>query len=420
MDASGSFRAIRPGLCFGLHLLVASTLIGLGPTGGVPAAWADPPAATRGKPPAEDQIDGWIEQLGDDVYTVRQTAADRLLEAGASARGPLLAVADGPDPEVRAAARRLVTLIDETEFHRRLAAFAADSDGRLGLTLPGWETFRELIGDDAGARELFVEMQQQEGPLLAQMFADAESTEGRAWESRLQRLLRQRSLPGKGAVAPSMGSCATMLFLGSLDKGDVSDQAAAMLIRLIQQPPMREALGASHDNAGRRLVVAWLMHCPNKQQGVLRQRLQVANKYQLTETLPLALAVSNSDPEYLTVDPLIRVTALLVAGKLGSSEHAAELEPLLEDETICAAAGRKTNTPQGRLPEVQIRDVALAVILHLNNQDLKEYGFNHARRHAENLYVVNTLGLPGDAERTQAIAKWRKWKAEHPLDRNGG
>ncbi len=109
-------------------------------------------AATIASP---DDISRWIDELGHDAFTVRQAAASRLLAAGMSAREPLRAIVDGPDPEKRAAARRLVALIDQSEFHRRLEAFAADTDGRQGLTLPGWDQYQKLVGGDpAGARTI--------------------------------------------------------------------------------------------------------------------------------------------------------------------------------------------------------------------------------------------------------------------------
>jgi hypothetical protein len=86
-------------------------------------------------------------------------AAKQLLTAGIAARAPLSEASEGPDPETRAAARRLVALIDKSEFNHRLEAFAADTDGKRGLTLPGWKQFTELVGGDAAARALFVDMQ---------------------------------------------------------------------------------------------------------------------------------------------------------------------------------------------------------------------------------------------------------------------
>ena len=41
-----------------------------------------------------------------------------------------------------------------------------DVDGKQKLTLPGWESFSKQFGTDKPARELFVEMIRDEGPLV--------------------------------------------------------------------------------------------------------------------------------------------------------------------------------------------------------------------------------------------------------------
>jgi hypothetical protein len=58
--------------------------------------------------PTAAEISDWIAQLGHEAFVMRQSAADRLLAAGLPARMPLEEIADGPDPESRAAARRLI------------------------------------------------------------------------------------------------------------------------------------------------------------------------------------------------------------------------------------------------------------------------------------------------------------------------
>ena len=126
---------------------------------------AKPAVATKklSPPPAvnQEEIARSISELGHDAFTVRQAAASRLLAAGTPARDALVALVDGPDPETRAAARRLISQIDQSEFHRRLEAFAADTDGALGVTLPGWDRFKKVVGSDPPARALFVDMQRQ-------------------------------------------------------------------------------------------------------------------------------------------------------------------------------------------------------------------------------------------------------------------
>src|SRR6476646_3509156 len=137
-----------------------------------------------------DEISRWIDELGHDAFTVRQGAAVQLLAAGMSAREPLLAIIDGPDPERRAAARRLVALIDQSEFHRRLEAFAADTEGKQHLTLPGWDQYQKLVGNDAAARALFVDMQRHESPLMAAAFGGSRQSPGDLLETRLARIVQ--------------------------------------------------------------------------------------------------------------------------------------------------------------------------------------------------------------------------------------
>ena len=209
------------------------------------------PALAEESKPTTEQINRWIDELSDDNFTVRQTAADRLLTGGFSARTALVAVASGPDPEVRAAARRLITLIDQSEFSRRLADFAADVEGKRGITLPGWEKFQTLVGHDEAARMLFVEMQRQEASLLAQILDEptanggasgTHSTPNVPWEERILRLTNGPMVGRQRNIRAPLGSCAAMFFLGSLEESQMSDAASIYLIRLAKSPSMHEAL----------------------------------------------------------------------------------------------------------------------------------------------------------------------------------
>ena len=75
---------------------------------------AEPPTDTKAgdsipapSPPSADDITRWVRDLGNDSYSVRQEANTQLQAAGMAAREPLAKLAQGADPETRAAARRL-------------------------------------------------------------------------------------------------------------------------------------------------------------------------------------------------------------------------------------------------------------------------------------------------------------------------
>ncbi len=376
---------------------------------------ANPPAAAPAPPaaaPTPDDVLRWIKDLGHDAFAVRQAAASHLLSAGMVARRPLLELADGPDPETRAAARRLVALIDRTEFRRRLEAFAADTEDRQNLTLPGWDQFRKLVGGDPAARTLFVDMQQQEGVLIAAVFGVSKRPPEELWETRLLRIAQWQATAGDRSAIPSLGSCAAMLFLGSLAEMNVSDSAAAQLGIIIQRPPVRELLAPdSAQVAVRKLVVTWLLQCPNKNEEVLSQRLNIIASIGLADALPLALQVSAGDPQYLHVQPLTKAVAILAVGKIGRREHVDRLEPLLEDSTVCLQA--QVQTPGQPPAVVQVRDVALSVMLLLTDQAAADYGYTNARMATPRTFHLQSLYRENDRQRDEAIAKWREWRATH-------
>jgi hypothetical protein len=365
-------------------------------------------ASAEPTPPTADQITAWIDQLGHSAYAVRQSAAEHLMAAGASARDALSKESDSPDPETRAAARRIVALIDTSEANRRLAEFAADTDGRRGLTLPGWPEFGDLVDQDESARALFVDMQRHEAPLLAEVFGPGPREGKSSWDDRLARLLNIRTMPGSQVFAPPLGSCATMMFLGAAPNSDIDDTRANYLFGLALRPPLREALQARHaPNTVRKLVIAWITKCPNHSEPTLRDRLTLMSIYGLDECLPLPQAIVRGGPEYLSISPALRASAALAVGRFGSKDDVPILEPMLDDETVFAVP----NGPQGTVGVVQVRDVALAVMIHLTGQEPKDYGFSHVRLNPQNLFEPISLSLDSNDDRISAIAKWRAWKA---------
>ncbi len=210
---------------------IASALVLLGSLG---AATHISRTATA-EPPSAADVDRWVDELGDDSYPTRKAAAERLATGSYAAHAALAKAAEGTDPEIRTSARRLLKLIDDSEFNRRLAEFAADVDGKQSASLPGWQEFGDLIGRDAAARALFVDMQREESALLARTFAVPPDKREIAWELHVGRLNRARIFNQSQAngqmqlnqLAAPVGSCATLLFLGALADANVSDSGCA-------------------------------------------------------------------------------------------------------------------------------------------------------------------------------------------------
>jgi hypothetical protein len=220
--------------------------------------------------------------------------------------------------------------------------------------------------------------------------------------------------PGREITVP-VGSCATLLFLGALDDAIVSDNGARSLLGLTQIPPINQAIGANQttnpSSAVRRLVAAWIVRCPNRNEAILEQRLQVMFQQELEDALPLALEIIERNPKYLVVGTSLKMNALLAVGKLGSEKHVDAVESLLEDRGELQI-GQQVNGVQG-VTSLQVRDVALAVLLHLTEQEPLTYGFMHAQANPVLVFNLQTLSLENDERRATAIERWRAWRAKH-------
>jgi hypothetical protein len=59
---------------------------------------------------------------------------------------------------------------------------------------------------------------------------------------------------------------------------------------------------------------------------------------------------------------------------------------------------------------VQVRDVALVMMLQLTGQRPADYGYINARTQGARNYQLQSLFRENDAQRLEAIAKWKAWR----------
>ncbi len=256
-------------------------------------------------------------------------------------------------------------------------------------------------------------MHRQEGPLLAAIFDSPKRPPEELWESRLVRIAQWQNPNGDRAGAPPIGSSAAMLFIGSLPEMNISNAAASFVHNIIQRPPVSTALSPDGSQPGlRKLVVNWVLQCPNKSEEVLRERLSIIQATNLVDALPLAIQTCSNDPQFLHVTPLTKALAVLTIGQLGDRQNVPQLEPLLDDASICLPA--QVQVPGQPATSVQLRDVALVEVLALTDQAPSDYGYTAARMATPRMFQLQTLYRDNDSQRAEAVAKWREWRTSHP------
>jgi len=361
-----------------------------------------------------------VQQLGSDSYLQREQANRELRKMGRLAL-PVLTemIAVEQDPEIRFRCELLLPQAEAEDLKARIEVFLADEEGRYHHDLPGWTKYRTIVGTDRSSRALFAELLKHRDfhdLLLASEKTPAEL--GRAIVAR-RELIQQRmnpSFPIPGEVRPTLPSLpeiALLLFCESL----VSEKDAPFvtpqfhLSNFLYQPAGREAASGSgpFGTSFRRLTLHWLdtrdgIHGINTAMSVAQNlnlgAAEVTKHAARMLTTPDAAAWNRSN------------AACLIAAYKGREQLPA-LVKLFADDTILIRANNQ-------LPDIQLRDVALAMAVLLTDQDPNAYGFEVANANPQARYNPTTFRFRDDKDHTAedkrqaAFKKWADWYAKQP------
>jgi hypothetical protein len=355
-----------------------------------------------------DEIGRLVHQLGSDSFSQREHASRELIALGIATHDALVAATKDPDAEIRARAREILAIVSQSDFCSRLEAFSADFDGSQKRSLPGWDQFSTRMGSNNLARRLFVEMQRAE-PELLEAYAKGGKDASEALDARCRNLMQQLTQVSGGDTGLSLGTLATLLLVGSAEDVTVEDQLAFQLYTWLIYRPAFQRNANSGIWAGmlRKLLGQWIVK--DASPSATAQNLMFAASYELKpEGLNLAGRLLASDGT--TVQ--IRQFALLTLGRFGGKEQVPTAEKFLEDASHCGAFGIARGQRQA---EVQIRDVALAVVLHLTGQSLRDYGAVSVQPNPQSYFQVPALAFANPGARETALKHWHEWRMEHPL-----
>jgi hypothetical protein len=375
-----------------LHLLVA---------GGPPPA----SAADRTTPPESRAANDLVKQLASPSFRARERATTELTRLGLAANEALLEGLESPDAEVRSRCERVLEKVLEWDYRARLRAFADDKRGTSGHGLGGWERFSQLAGVDLVARQLFVQMHQAEAALMESGAAGPEEA-SRLLAFRcqeLQDLLHANQFGRRGQV--TLGNVAAVVFMAS-DPGLalVGEQHVNYMSRLIFQTPFQNAINDGDESVAlKKIVGAWVGRTTGSASAF--HALVLSLRYDLREGLSPALDMVAKGG----VQPQILQYAILAIGKMGGREHLTILAPLLKDSSVCTTAQIKDQQIQ-----VEVRDVALAVMVYLTGQDLKDYGMTRIDSNPQYLFNPGSIGFLEDSERERALNRWQAWHSAQP------
>jgi hypothetical protein len=370
-----------------LILAVAGTAFAGSPT---PANLADPKAKTL------------VQQLGSPRYRERERAATDLIHMGRAAIPALSEGKANPDPEVQARCEQLLPQAKALDLTLRVERFRKDADGKLEHDLPMWKTFREKIGTDIQARNLFGDMLLANGDLLESIEEQPDKLSERV-QRRAQELYQElygnpwaRQQLGEPLGNRSSANEVCCLLFAAASPAYKPAPNEWMLASLYPQPAFTNFLKDPKTGAAYRKVFFNFLDA-RMDDNTVSHCYWVLCQNKLTEGADvLAKALKNGKVS----QPYSKAMAMSTIGTIGGKEHVAGFEPFLKDDTQVQQFVGK-----GMRGSVRIRDVALAMSIHLSGKNPKDFGYMW------NVYPnqpvpYHQLGFGTDEERAAAFKKW--------------
>jgi hypothetical protein len=345
--------------------------------------------------PETHQIAQLVDQLGSPRFIERQLATETLSSMGLSIEDPIKQATVHRDPEVRIRARQILRVIRHSDRQRLINAFIAGAEVEDDSELPGWAAFQQIAGGDDNARGLYVQLLEEEWEFLDAVYQSEPAVAGDLVTARVMAL----DLAARRKQPVTVANIAALLLVVTRDDVEPANQTNLMSLcyrssdfdAAIRSGPSRDALRAL---LGR--VIAG--NAGNAADPYLTQRFHFSLYYDLKEGLDPARQVLR---EGLGI-PHVRQYALLVLGKLGEPKDEALIARLLDDPDLITSQNRGNR----QRITTQVRDVALAVLIHRQGGNFEDYGMSDVKTQSTTLLVLTTVGFPSDKEREQAIAAW--------------
>lgn len=360
-----------------------------------------------------------VRQLGDERFSVRQSAHDGLATLGMDAFGALNKGLAAADPEVARRCRELLDQLRVADLEARLKKF---KEGKG--TLPGYERYVSVVGETRRGREFFAEMWSANPIFLA----DVEERPDRAGglvagtaQNLMQNLYQRR--PGQPGARNMVPEVATVLFAlqnpklreanqpGAQRQMVNLDTATSQISNILSHEQVRTAVldrPQGETSPLYRLAVGFMraqMRSPQTQNMLIHMCMNL-NLKESVELAEVVLANRGFNPHG-------RGLACALVGKFGEQKDAHLLAAVLDDSTHI---NQFQLGQRGQLRgTTEVRDVALAQLVSMTRQSHKDYSFPFAEQGSQfNHFNTYNMGFTSSDKRRAALTKWKAYAAARP------
>lgn len=368
------------------------------------ACFAIPPADKDS--PEYKRAQALIQQLGSNKYRDREKAAAELVKMGRSAKDALMEAKADPDSEVSTRAGQLLPQALALDLQFRIDRFIKDTDGKLKHDLPMLKIYREKIGTDENARKLFADMLLANGSLL-EMAEDDPSKLTDKIQQRYQEMYQEmfpNQFNGGFQVEIRQNKLNSeelccLLFAAS-SEAYKPIQPDWMLSNLFTQPNFTTHLKDDKGGSAYRKVFFHYLGS-RMDDNTINQCVWMLSQNKVKGSADI-MAKAIKDGKAIQV--YTKANAMCCVGTLGDKTHLPVFDKLLKDSTKIQAF----NNGRGQNGEVKVQDIALAMTIHLNGKNPKEFGFIQWNVYPNQLIQYHQLGFTSEEERKKSFKKWEE------------
>lgn len=356
------------------------------------AVCQDDPAFDAGNQASIEKSIGLLES---NSYRIRQRAAENILRSGELAIEPLQLQAEHSDAEVRMQCRRLIKQIHDEQIDRELNHLLTNYDPARTYRLPGWQPFRSACGDDTSARGLYRRLLRHDRSFM-QWLQRVEDDPSYDIENQLADQQRHLSPSTQRLNSGDPLLWSMMLLAGTNEKiCQVPVLGSHIRCGLQCGPTVQNLTQGNNRQATLRLVRSWIVRQSTSYAS--RSTLRIAMLYQCDE-LARELAIDTLKQHH--APPAAVQTALMFLSDDQPQAAKEHLIASLRDERVCQVW--QVASARRRAIQTQVRDTAMALLLHLQGIDPRRVGYQDIQADPLTIFAEQTLGFETQSQRLEA------------------
>lgn len=367
----------------------------------------DAPTAKTDPKVDATEIKRLVEELGADEFAAREAATERLTQIGLPAYKAVEDAIQHPDREVRYRAERVLARIRQSDLQRRLDAFQRGTE-EGDYQLPGWTRFKKAYGDNSNVRGVYVDLIKADAELLQTLESNPRGVSD-VVASRVQMYQQlQGQFGGSASLQLSFGQIGSLIFAASQEDVTLNANQASVVLSYCRHAGLSELVtNGSRGGVPRQMLAQLIL---NSEDFAAYSALELARTYNMKEGLVPAKKILTGGIR----QGHITCMAMSLVASMGDESHEPLLEKLLTDTTLVSQMQEKDKV----MRKLEVRDSALAALVYLTKQELKDYYTIPSGQSVGDPRLVMTnvrvLGFTDEEQRKAVVKKWHDWRAKNP------